>query len=115
MTITLGGGTMAKKSSRGDKAFMETAIALEITRFQRDSLKDQVEQLSAQLHTANLRAERAEERLHETTIMLSKLSLQATSHAVRSTLTEVLVEGRSILRLENPVYTPQPNAAAPHQ
>ena len=106
---------MAKKSSKEDKAFMVTASALEITRFQRDSLKDQIEQLAAQLHAATLRAERAEERLHETTIMLSKLSLQATSHAVGSTLTEVLVEGRSILRLENPIHTPQPNATARHQ
>ena len=106
---------MAKKGSKADKTLMETAIALEIVKFQRDSLKDQVEQLAAQLGAATLRAERAEERLHETTIMLSKLSLQATCDAARSTLTEILVEGRSILRLENPIHVPQPNATARHQ
>lgn len=106
---------MPKKCHKADKTLMETAIALEITKFQRDSLKDQIKQLAAQLSAATLRAERAEERLHETTVMLSKLSLQSTSHAARSTLTEILVEGRSILRLENPIHVPQPNATVDHQ
>ena len=85
---------------------METAIALEITRFQRDSLKAQVEQLLVQLHSATQRAERAEERLHETTIMLSNLSMQATATVRMSSVSEVFIEGRSVLRLSNPVIAP---------
>ena len=50
-----------------DKELMETSIALEITRFQRDSLKDQIDQLAAQLQSTMQRAERAEARLHDTT------------------------------------------------
>ena len=97
---------MAKKSKKNGKRLMETAIALEIAKFQRDSLKAQVEQLKVQLNAAAVRAERAEDRLHETTVMLSKLSLQATSHAVKSTIQEVLVEGRTILRLMDPINSP---------
>lgn len=51
---------MTEKNPTIDKERLETAIALEITRFQRDSLKAQIEQLSAQLHSATQRAERAE-------------------------------------------------------
>ena len=94
---------MTEKNPTIDKERLETAIALEITRFQRDSLKAQIEQLSAQLHSATQRAERAEERLHETVIMISNLSMQAIATVKLSSVSEVFIEGRSVLRLLNPV------------
>ena len=89
-----------------DKDLMETSIALEITRFQRDSLKDQIDQLSAQLQSTTQRAERAEARLHDTTVMLSNLSMQATAMVKMSSVSEVFIEGRAVLRLLNPVFAP---------
>ena len=89
-----------------DKELMETSIALEITRFQRDSLKDQIDQLSAQLQSTTQRAERAEARLHDTTVMLSNLSMQATAMIKMSSVSKVFIEGRAVLRLLNPVVTP---------
>ena len=94
---------MTEKNLMIDKERVETAIALEITRFQRDSLKAQIQQLSAQLRSATQRAERAEERLHETTIMISNLSMQAVATVRPSSTSEVFIEGRSVLRLLNPV------------
>ena len=94
---------MTEKNLMIDKERVETAIALEITRFQRDSLKAQILQLSAQLRSATQRAERAEERLHETTIMISNLSMQAVATVRLSSVSEVFIEGRSVLRLLNPV------------
>jgi len=87
-----------------DQKLMETSIALEITRFQRDSLKDQIDQLSAQLQSTTQRAERAEARLHDTTVMLSNLSMQATAMVKMSSISEVFIEGRAVLRLLNPVF-----------
>lgn len=87
-----------------DQKLMETSIALEITRFQRDSLKDQIDQLSAQLQSTTQRAERAEARLHDTTVMLSNLSMQATAMVKMSSTLEVFIEGRAVLRLLNPVF-----------
>jgi chromosome segregation ATPase len=89
-----------------DQKLMETSIALEITRFQRDSLKDQIDQLSAQLQSTTQRAERAEARLHDTTVMLSNLSMQATAMVKMSSVSEVFIEGRGVLRLSNPVLAP---------
>ena len=89
-----------------DKELMETSIALEITRFQRDSLKDQIDQLAAQLQSTMQRAERAEARLHDTTVMLSNLSMQATAMIKMPSVSEVFIEGRAVLRLLNPVFAP---------
>jgi hypothetical protein len=55
------------------------------------------------LAAADHRAELAEERLHGATLMLSNLAVQAVSSPSRSTATEVLVDGKSILRLNNPI------------
>ena len=89
-----------------DQKLMETSIALEITRFQRDSLQNQIDQLSAQLQSTTQRAERAEARLHDTTVMLSNLSMQATAMVKMSSVSEVFIEGRGVLRLSNPVFAP---------
>ena len=50
-----------------------------------------------------LRAERAEERLAETTRMLFDLSRDAVAVRPQSSATEVMVEGRSVLRLSRPI------------
>ena len=89
-----------------DKELMEPSIALEITRFQRDSSKDQIDQLAAQLQSTTQRAERAEARLHDTTVMLSNLSMQATAMIKMSSVSEVFIEGRAVLKLINPVFAP---------
>ncbi len=92
--------------TKHEKALLEVSAALEITRFQRDSHAKEIERLEAQLTAATRRAERAEERLHETTMRLSDLGMQIASIAARSTATEVLMDGKSILRLNNPVRVP---------
>jgi hypothetical protein len=56
-----------------------------------------------QLSAATRRAERAEERLAETTRMLFDLSRDAVAMRPQSTATEVMIEGRSVLRLSRPV------------
>ena len=89
-----------------DQKLMETSIALEIARFQRDSLKSQIDLLSMQLHSTTQRAERAEARLHDTTVMLSNLSMQATAMGKMSSVSEAFIEGRCVLRLVNPVLAP---------
>ncbi len=88
------------------KALLEVSAALEITKFQRDSHAREIERLEAQLTAATRRAERAEERLHETTMRLSDLGMQIALTAARSTATEVLMDGKSILRLNNPIRIP---------
>ena len=102
---------MAKKMRKSDKGLLETTVALEITRYQRDSLITQVSQLSEQLKSATQRAERAEDRLHETTTMLSRLSLQATAIGAHSSVSEIFIEGRSVLRLANPIVVPHTSLA----
>lgn len=82
---------------------LELSAALEIAKFQRDAYRDQIEKLEQRLMAADHRAERAEQRLHDATRMLSNLAMQAVSAPARSTATEVLVDGKSILRLNNPV------------
>ena len=82
---------------------LELSVALEITKFQRDAYRAQIEKLEQRLADADRRAERAEARLHEATQMLSNLALQAVSLPTRSNATEVLVDGKSILRLNNPI------------
>ncbi|MBM3616529.1 MAG: hypothetical protein FJX28_14240 [Alphaproteobacteria bacterium] len=85
---------------------IELSAALEITKFQRDAYRAQIEKLEQRLADADRRAERAEARLHEATQMLSNLALQAVSLPTRSNATEVLVDGKSILRLNNPGLPP---------
>lgn len=82
---------------------LELSVALEITKFQRDAYRDQVAKLEKRLTEADRRAECAEERLHGTTLMLSNLAMQAVSSPSRSSATEVLIDGKSILRLNNPI------------
>ena len=87
---------------------LELSVALEITKFQRDAYHDQVTKLELILADADRRAERAEERLHEATKMLSSLAMQAVNMPARSNATEVLVDGKSILRLNNPINAHRP-------
>jgi seryl-tRNA synthetase len=62
-----------------------------------------IAKLEQRLADADRRAERAEQRLHETTLMLSNLALQSVTATTRSNAAEVLVDGKSILRLNNPI------------
>ena len=94
---------MSKAKKAADKQILELSVALEITKFQRDAHREQIAKLEQRLADADRRAERAEQRLHETTLMLSNLALQSVTATTRSNATEVLVDGKSILRLNNPI------------
>lgn len=85
------------------RQILELSVALEITKSERASLKDQVALLQKQLREATQRAERAEERLHDTTVMMATISREAIIAPVRSMATEVTINGRSVLRLSNPI------------
>lgn len=77
--------------------------ALEIVKTERDCLRDEVNRLTDELERTSLRAERAETRLHEVTLAMVDISRQAILSPQRSTVTEVMMDGRSLLRLGNPV------------
>ena len=94
---------MSKAKKAEDKQILDLSVALEITKFQRDAYHEQVTKLEQRLADADRRAERAEERLYEATRMLSTLAMQAVNAPARSNATEVLVDGKSILRLNNPI------------
>jgi hypothetical protein len=94
---------MSKAKKAEDKQILELSVALEITKFQRDAYREQIAKLEQRLADADRRAERAEQRLHETTLMLSNLALQSVTATTRSNAAEVLVDGKSILRLNNPI------------
>jgi chromosome segregation ATPase len=91
--------------SKGDKSrkLLEVSVALEIVRTERDYLRAEVTSLRDQLAEATARAERSEARLHEVTLAMAELSRQAILMPARSQATEVLMDGKSILRLNNPV------------
>jgi chromosome segregation ATPase len=81
----------------------EVSVALEIMRFERDQLHAQITLLQDQLQKATERAERSEARLHEVTMMLAQVSRDALTAPSRSTATEIMMDGRSVLRLNNPI------------
>jgi chromosome segregation ATPase len=82
---------------------LEISVALEILRSERDSLRAQVTLLQEQLQKNTERAERAEMRLHEVTMTMADLNRHAILAPTRSTATEILMDGKSILRLNNPI------------
>jgi hypothetical protein len=86
---------------------LELSAALEATKLQRDAYCDQIAKLERRLADADGRAERAEARLYDATLMLASLAMQAVSAPARSSAAEVFVDGKSILRLSNPVKVPQ--------
>ena len=73
--------------------------ALEIVKTERVCLRDEVNRLTDELGRTSLRAERAETRLHEVTLAMVDISRQAILAPQRSTVTEVMMDGRSLLRL----------------
>lgn len=87
---------------------LEVSVALEIMRFERDHLRAQMNILQEQVQKAQDRAERAEARLHEVTMVMADLSRQAIHAPARSLATEVMMDGKSILRLSNPVASGYP-------
>lgn len=65
------------------------------------------------LSVEDCRAERAEEPLHATTQMLSSVVMQAVNMPAILNVTEVLVDGKSILRLNNPISLERERMAQP--
>lgn len=90
---------------KGEKSrkLLELSVALEIVRNERDYLRAEVSALRDQLTKADERSERSEARLHEVTMTMAELSREAILSPSRSNATEVLMDGKSILRLNNPV------------
>jgi chromosome segregation ATPase len=86
-----------------DNRLLEVSVALEIVRHERDHLRSQLDQLQKQLDQAVSRAERSEARLHEVTMTMAELSRQAILAPGRSNATEIMVDGKSVLRLSNPI------------
>ncbi len=95
-------GTKGEKSQR----LLEISVALEIIRAERDHLRAQVDFLQEQLQKNIERAERSEARLHEVTMTMADLNRHAILAPLRSTATEILMDGKSILRLNNPIPGP---------
>ena len=87
---------------------LEVSVALEIAKTERDAFRGRLEEMREQLLAVTTRAERAEQRLEETTRMLFDLSRDAVAMRPQSTATEVMVEGRSVLRLSRPVGMDRP-------
>ena len=92
-------GTKGEKSRK----LLEVSVALEIVRSERDYLRAEISALRGQLAQATARAERSEARLHEVTMTMAELSREAILAPARSHATEVLMDGKSVLRLNNPV------------
>jgi alpha-D-ribose 1-methylphosphonate 5-triphosphate synthase subunit PhnG len=82
---------------------LEVSGALEIVKKERDHLRAEVSALRDQLVQATARAERSEARLHDVTMAMVELSREAILSSVRSQATEVMMDGKTILRLNNPV------------
>lgn len=98
------------------RRLLEVSVALEIAKTERDAYRDRYEDLRSQLAAANARAEKAEDRLQETTRMLFDLGRDAVVARPQSSATEVMVEGRSVLRLSRPIgQDGYPAQAWPHR
>jgi hypothetical protein len=93
---------MSAAASR-ENGLLEVSVALEIVRRERDHLRKQVDQLQNQLDQAVARAERSEARLFEVTRSMAELTRQALLANGRSDATEITVDGKSVLRLSNPL------------
>ena len=93
---------MAKANDQW-RRLLEVTVALEIAKTERDAYRGRLDEMREQLSAATTRAERAEERLAETTRMLFDLSRYAVAVRPQSSATEVIVEGRSVLRLSRPI------------
>lgn len=89
--------------NKAEKRLLNATVALEGLRAERDFLRAQVNWLQGQLQNAIERAERSEDRLHEVTLRMAELSHEAITAPTRSGATEVLMDGKSILRLSNPI------------
>ncbi|MCH8466690.1 MAG: hypothetical protein LAT78_09010 [Roseinatronobacter sp.] len=89
--------------NKAEKRLLNATVALEGLRAERDFLRAQVNWLQRQLQNAIERAERSEDRLHEVTLRMAELSHEAITAPTRSGATEVLMDGKSILRLSNPI------------
>jgi hypothetical protein len=90
-------------TGKKSRKLLELSVALEIVRCERDYLRAEVSVLRDQLIKANERSERSEARLHEVTMTMAELSREAILAPARSNATEVLMDGKSVLRLNNPV------------
>lgn len=82
---------------------LETSIALEIVKTERDYLKTQLADAQFHLQHALQRAERMEHRLDATTRALTRMSESLIAVAKQSSWVEVEHQGRPVLRLDNPV------------
>ena len=76
---------------------------LEIVKAERDCLRGEVTRLKDELVRMSLRAERAEERLYEITLAMADARREAVVAPIYSNTTEVTMDDKDFLRLDNPV------------
>lgn len=88
------------------RQLLEVSVALEIVKTERDECRKRTLLLEKQLAEMTQRAHTAEQRWQETTEMLFQFSRDILSSQSRSTVREVVIDGRSILRLEQPIIDP---------
>jgi hypothetical protein len=100
IVATRGNLTMVDKKT---KKLIKAKISVEVLTAQRDHYRAHADFLDKQLAKAEARAELAEQRLHQITMTMAEISQNAISTSTQSSTTEVLMEGRSVLRLTNPV------------
>ncbi|MBT5001958.1 MAG: hypothetical protein HOI86_12050 [Tateyamaria sp.] len=94
------GDTLATET---EHQLLELRLALETVKAERDRYKSTSKIFEKLLTKAEERAERSEERLHQITLTMSEISQSAIKTQKNSDVTEVLVDGRSLLRLNSPV------------
>lgn len=99
-------------TSERTRQIIALSSELEAVKSERDHLRKQLNWVQGYLQQTTERAERAEVRLHEVTMTMADLGRQAMSLPTRSTATEVLMDGKSILRLSNPVQFANRSATA---
>jgi chromosome segregation ATPase len=98
-------------TSERTKQIIALSSELEAVKSERDHLRAQLIWLQGYLQQTTERADRAEIRLHQVTMTMADLGRQAIAAPMRSAATEVLMDGKSILRLSNPVHVANRSAA----
>jgi hypothetical protein len=98
---------LSQKLDAAERRELELAVALEITKQERSSLKDQVNFMQYQLEHAQTRGDRLEKQLHDVTASFAHILSQRDKLVARSKLksrTSIKqYNGREVLYLEDPV------------
>lgn len=98
---------LTQKLDATERRELELAVAIEIIKQERSSLKDQVNFMQYQLEHAQARGDRLEEQLHDVTASFAHILSQRDKLVARSKLKSKTslkqYNGREVLYLEDPV------------